>query len=95
MRLILILLSSLFLLSSCFSSESSTPTSAPSPYPSIPLGVSTEIGTPSQNPTGGSYSAKGTEPFWSVSVKPGTATVSRPGETDISETTFTTTEDDK
>lgn len=67
---------------------------AVSPYPSVPLGVSTEIALPPESQSGSSYVVKGTEPFWSVAVKPGSATYTRPGETKVVETVFQVTEQD-
>ncbi len=93
MRIFLIVFSSIVLLSSCMWSNKKD--AAVSPYPSVPLGVSTEIAPPTRVPSGSSYIAKGTEPFWSITVKPWNTTFSRPGEKSVVETSFMTTEVDK
>jgi uncharacterized membrane protein len=93
MRILILSLLCVTVLSGCIGPK--TPQNQPSPYPSTPLGVSNEISTAAQKPTGWSYIAKWTEPFWSVTVKPGTAVISRPTDAKVEETSFITTEDDK
>ena len=93
MRIFLLLLSSILLLSSC--SLWNKKDIVVSPYPSVPLGVSTDLAPSTQIPNGSSYTAKGTEPFWSVAVKPWSTTFSRPWEKNVIETLFVTSEVDK
>lgn len=93
MRTILIVCVSALLISSC--TWSNKKDIAVSPYPSVPLSGSTEIVSPTQVPSGSSYISKGTEPFWSVAVKPWSTTFSRPWEKGVTETIFKTTEEDK
>lgn len=88
---ILILSLSLTLLTSCSWGGKSTSTS---PYPSTPIGVNTQIGDKTP-PVGSSYVAKGADPAWSMSVKPGEALLMRPTESGSLDTRFETAEDDK
>ena len=89
----LALISSMILLSAC-TWWGSRPI-ATSQYPSTPINASTGIKTPVQAPVGGSYTAKGTEPFWAVDIIPGKATLSRPTGSGTTSTSFEVTEDDK
>jgi len=91
MRIILVTSLALFFLSSCMSKTEAPP---PSPYPSIPMGVSAEILMP-KVATWASYTARGTEPFWSVEVTLTTAVLARPSDTGIISTQFDTVQDDK
>ncbi len=85
----LTLILSLTLLASCTWGKSEP---AKSPYPSTPLGENTTLAT---TPTGSSYTARGTEPFWAMDVVPGKATISRPTESGSLDIAFDTEEDDK
>lgn len=92
MRIFLIACISILILSSC-GAWSSKKDIAVNPYPSVPLSASTGIALPTPSQSGSSYVVKGTEPFWSVTVKPGIATYSRPWETKAVETVFQVTEE--
>ena len=50
MRILILSLLCVTVLSSCIGPK--TPQNQPTPYPSTPLGVSNEISTATQNPTG-------------------------------------------
>lgn len=57
--------------------------------------MSTEIGLPNNTARGGSFIARGTEPFWNVNITPGKAVLSTLSETGTLETNYTITEEDK
>lgn len=68
-------------------------TNPPSPYPTTT--ISGEI-VPDMTPaTGENYSAKGTEPFWSLEITPTETTLTRPGEKDTITKKYNTRQTDK
>lgn len=90
------------LLSSCGKTVAPTDSNTPSPYPSVPLtetksGSGDEVALlpPPESKTVDSYSAKWTEPFWSVEVDKNTAQFSQAGTWGTQSQTFTVSQDDK
>lgn len=90
-KIITLALISTLLLTSCTWGNKNEAQKNENPYPRAPIS-----GEPVLQYTGSmSFSAKGTEPFWSVEVTPGESTLSRPSDTGTTTTKYTTTQDDK
>lgn len=97
MKKIIIVSALTLILSSCTWGQS-TPVSpaivnTPSPYPTTT--ISGEMLPDTTPATGENYSAKGTEPFWSLEITPTETTLTRPGEKDTITKKYETRQTDK
>lgn len=92
---LIFLISFVTLLSSCTWWNKSPEPLTGNLYPSIPLGASGEAILLKNNMNWKSYTAKGTEPFWSANISASGVVLSRPGNTGSTTQTFITEQDDK
>lgn len=92
----IILVSTLVLLLSACTWWGTTKTETPvNPYPSIPLSGGADVKSDDTVAVGANFSAKGTEPFWSVEITANETTLSRPGEKDVVVKKYDTRQTDK